>query len=72
MTREVIEWRDAHLDPPQPGERVIARCRGFTGEAYMTKSGKWMRYPTDSPWETVFGNPVLEWANMPFTLPEFI
>lgn len=67
--RESIEWRSALTSLPRRGQRVLARTHGFTGEAYLSTGNVWYR-PGGVSWDTTFEHSVLEWAEMPYALPE--
>ena len=50
---------------PVRGERVIATDGSFVGEAYLSASGKWVRYGNALSWVDTLGKEVVKWMPMP-------
>ena len=64
MTESSNGWKCVTEVLPYPGERVIATCGGFTGEAYLKKDRiTWVRNERD--WNWCFEDPVTHWMFLP-------
>ena len=60
LAQSIVEWHDAELEPPEPGERVIVTDGYCSFEAYQNKHRVWMR----NGMEFWFYKPTL-WTSMP-------
>lgn len=64
--REKCQWIPVTERLPAPGERVLAATEGvFSGEAYLSCEGVWMR-SYGVVWVSVVDVPVTHWMPLPY------
>lgn len=65
MLREKLQWIPVTERLPAPGERVLAATEGvFSGEAYLSCEGVWMR-SYGVVWVSLADVPVTHWMPLP-------